>query len=256
MELNLKGKNVLITGGSKNLGKAIVKAYLDEGANVVFTWYHDKAKAKKTFEELAPFAQGFFADMRADALNEDDVNATFNFCYEKMGSVDVLINNACPSGKEKVLIQDMTDEFWDKEMFGAITPMYLHTRRLCVDCIEKKRKCHIVNVSAREGIKIFSVPGMSAFAAGKAGVIMYTRTLAYQMAPYGIIINGLIPGLVLDEESKADSAYAHIANNKRPGPLKEPATAAEVAKLAVYLGSDVARYIVGSNVDITGGCLL
>ena len=256
MELSLKGKNVLVTGGSKNLGKAIVKEYLLEGANVVFTWHEDEDKAKETYAELKPLAKGFFADFKADAMKEADVDATFAFCYEKMGTIDILINNACPAGKETALIQDMTDEFWDKEMFGAIRPMYLHTRKLCVDCIEKERKCHIVNVSAREGVKIFSVPGMSAFASGKAGVIMYTRTLAYQMAPYGIIINGLIPGLVLDEESRKDPAYAYVLENKKPGPLKEPATAEEIAKLAVYLGSDLAKYVVGSNVDITGGCLL
>ena len=256
MELNLKNKNVLVTGGSRNLGKAIVKAYLAEGANVVFTWHKDAEAAAKTKEEFAGLAQGVFESFEADAMCEADVDRTFGFCEEKMGKIDILINNACESGKVKMLVQDMTPEFFNQEMFGAITPMYLHTRKLCVECLHEKRGCHIVNVSAREGVKIYSVPGLSAYAAGKAALIQYTRTLAYQMAPYGIIINGLIPGMVLDDENRDNPAYDYIHTTEKKEPLGVPATADEVAALAVYLGSDMAKYIVGANVDITGGNLL
>ena len=252
----IKGKNVLVTGGSKNLGKAIVKAYLEQGANVVFTWHKDEEKALAACEELKPLAQGYFAQFRADAMIKEEVEATFAFCEENMGKVDILINNACETGKVKCEIKDMTPEFFNREMLGAIKPMYLHTRYLCVQCIHEGRPAHIVNISAREANKLFSTPGLAAFSAGKSGVQQYTRTLANQMAPYGIIINGLIPGLVLDEESAKDPEYAYIYDAAKKGPTGKVAPAEKVAELAVYLGSADADYIIGSNVDITGGCLL
>lgn len=256
MELHLNGKNVLVTGGSKNIGKAIVKAYLAEGANVVFTWHSDEASAMATYEELKPLAKGFFAAYRADAMQEQEVRATLDFCYEKLGGVDILVNNACSSGKQKKAIQDMTPDYWNSEMFEAILPMYLHTRMLCQDCMAAKKPCHIINISAAEGVKICSVPGTAPYAAAKAGVIMYTRTLAHQMAPYGITINGIIPGRVLDTSLLDSEAYAYIVNEKRVGSLKDLTDPAEIAAMAVYLGSPFAKHIIGANLDVTGGCLL
>jgi len=256
MDLRVENKNVLVTGGSKNLGKAIVKEFLLENANVVFTYCHDDDKAKATHEELARYSKNVFTYVKADAMDESRVRMSYEFCEERMGPVDILINNACQSVKRIAMVQDMTDEMWNEDLFGAILPMYLYTRMLCCECIENHRKCHIVNIGAREGNKIFSVPGMSAYASAKAGVMMYTRTLAYQMAPYGIIINGLVPGLALDEDAKSDPDYAHIFENKKMGPHGKPADAGDIAKLAVYLSSDYANYIVGANVDITGGNLL
>lgn len=256
MQLHLKGKNVLVTGGSKNIGKAIVRAYLQEGANVVFTWHSDEAAANATYDELCPLAQGYFAAHRADAMREEEVRATFDFCYEAMGGVDVLVNNACSAGRKKRAIQDITPEEWNGEVFAAILPMYLHTRMLCRDCITAKKPCHIINLSAAEGVKICSVPGTAPYAAAKAGIIMYTRTLAHQMAPYGITINGIIPGRVLDADLVGSEAYAHITGETRTGSLKDLADPAEIGAMAAYLGSDLAKHIIGANLDVTGGCLL
>lgn len=256
MKLNLHGKRVLVTGGSKNIGRAIVKAFLEEGAHVVFTYCSDKGAAEETYDALKPLAKGFFAAYRADAMEESEVDATIDYCYSQMGGVDVLINNACPSGKTKVLLKDMTAEHWNREMFGAITPMYLHTRRLCQDCITNGKTCHIVNISAAEGMKICSVPGTAPYAAGKAGVIMYTRTLAHQMAPYGIVINGIIPGRVVPPELAGSQEYAHITQEKRVGSLKDLTNPAEIAAMAVYLSSGCAAHMIGSNVDVSGGLLL
>ena len=256
MELHLTGKNVLVTGGSKNIGKAIVKAYLAEGANVVFTWHCDEAAAAETYAELQPLARGYFAARRADAMQEAQVREILDFCYQAMGGVDILVNNACASGKQKRAIQDMTPEYWNHEMFGAILPMYLHTRMLCQDCMASKKPCHIINISAAEGVKICSVPGTAPYAAGKAGVIMYTRTLAHQMAPYGITINGIIPGRVLDPSLTGNEAYAYITGETRVGSLRDLTDPAEIGAMAAYLGSPLAKHIIGANLDVTGGCLL
>ncbi len=256
MNLHLNGKNVLVTGGSKNIGKAIVRAYLEEGANVVFTWHADEAAAEAAYQELKPLAQGYFAAHRADAMQEDEVRETIDFCYEAMGGVDILVNNACSAGKRKMALQDMTPEYWNAEMFEAILPMYLHTRMLCQDCMAAKKPCHIINISAAEGVKICSVPGTAPYAAAKAGILMYTRTLAHQMAPYGITINGIIPGRVLDPALTGSEAYAYITGETRVGSLKDLTDPAEIGAMAAYLGSDYAKHIIGANLDVTGGCLL
>lgn len=256
MELNLKGKNVLVTGGSKNIGKAIVKAYLEEGANVIFTWHMDELAAKDTYETLKPLACGFFESYKADAMEEEQVIKTMEYCYDKMGGIDILVNNACSAGKTKVMIEDMTPDYWNKEMLEAIVPMYLHTRILCQNCMESGKPCHIINISACEGVKICSVPGTAPYAAAKAGIIMYNRTLAHQMAPYGIIINGIIPGRVLDKDLIGSEAYAYITEEKRVGSLKDLTPPEEVAKMAVFLGSSYANHIIGANLDVTGGLLL
>lgn len=256
MELNLHKKRVLVTGGSKNIGRAIVKAFLAEGADVVFTYCSDKNAADEAYASLKPLAKGFFAARRADAMEESEVNAVIDYCYSQMGGLDVLVNNACPSGRTKVLLEDMTAEHWNRELFGAITPMYLHTRRLCQDCITNGKTCHIINISAAEGVKICSVPGTAPYAAGKAGVIMYTRTLAHQMAPYGIVVNGIIPGRVLAQELADSQEYAHVTQETRVGSLKDLTDPEEIAAMAVYLSSGYAAHMIGANVDVSGGLLL
>ncbi len=255
MDLGFAQKNVLITGGTKNVGKGIARAFLEEGANVICTYKEDVEAAERAYEELKSKAKANLYMLQADACNEADVERTFAFCEEKFGFVDILVNNASRSGKKSCEIKDMTNEFWNEEVSGVFTPALLHTRQMCLRCLDGDRAGKILSISAAEGVKICSEAGRSAYGAANAGIDMFTRTLAYQMAPHNININSLQLGRVLAQEED-ESEYRYISQHPKMGPLEKPASADDIGKIAAFLCSDYARYIVGANLDATGGLLL
>ena len=263
MSLDFKGKNVLVTGGSKNIGKRTVECFLETGANVVFTFHGNEARAKETYDELKPKVQGVFAYFRSNCGEVADVEATFDFCKKVMGPVDFLVNNAAnltnatnkTSDKDLPTIMRTTPEEFDDQMNGTLTSVFYHIRRMVRDCIADGREGRIVNVSSKAGVSTKS--GILAYAAAKAGVTMLTNVMGMELGKYGIITTGIMPGFVDDGYAVGDnSRFKGHLNDQNVGPVGRVACGRDMAEMIVALCGPAGTFAIGEVVDMTGGRLL
>ena len=263
-ELDFTGKNVLVTGGSKNIGKRTVECFLETGANVVFTFHGNEAAAQATYEELKPKAQGHFSYFKADCGDFDSVNATFDYCNEVMGPVDFLVNNAAKldggGGNIRVGDTDTTiersnfDEF-HAQMIGTLSSVFYHTNRFVKDCLRDGRPGRIVNLSSKAAVSTKS--GILAYAAAKAGVSMFTHVMGQELGRHGIIVTAIQPGFVDDAAlTGGNEKFVGHLNAQNMGPIGRVAVGRDMAEMIVVLCGPAGDMAIGSDVDMTGGRLL
>lgn len=262
MAHEFKGKNVLVTGGSRNIGRGIVERFLETGANVVFTYHGNQARAEKTLQELMPKAQGHFSYFRADCDIVEQVEATFDYCNKVMGPVDFLINNAAnlknatnttPSRPVPTIMQTNTEEF-KEQMIGTLSSVFYHIRRFVQDCIRDGRGGRIVNLSSKAAVSTKS--GILAYAAAKAGVSMLTHVCGQELGKYGIITTAIMPGFVDDDFYKGGSRFVGHANAGNIGAIGKVACGRDMAEMVVALCGPAGDFAIGEVVDMTGGRLL
>lgn len=262
MSLDFKGKNVLVTGGSRNIGKGIVECFLETGANVVFTFHGSEARAEQTRQELLPKAQGHFSYFRASCDNIADVEATFDYCERVMGPVDFLINNAAnlkntsnttPARPVPTILQTTTEEFKD-QLTGTLSSVFYHINRMVRNCIRDGRGGRIVNLSSKAAVSTKS--GILAYAAAKAGVSMLTHVCGIELGKYGIITTGIMPGFVDDDFYKGGTRFSGHANSQNIGAVGRVACGRDMAEMVVALCGPAGDFAIGEVVDMTGGRLL
>jgi NAD(P)-dependent dehydrogenase (short-subunit alcohol dehydrogenase family) len=227
---------VLVTGGSRGIGRAIVEAFLVEGRKVAFTYAGNTAAAQSVS------APSFQADVRHFARAQEvaaEVQAT-------LGPVEVLVNNA--GIKRDGALHNMTPEAWQEVIDTNLTGTFNYTRALMKDLI--RRNGVVINVTSVSGV--IGMAGQTNYSASKAGVIGFTKALAREVARFGVRVNAIAPGFIdtdmtasIDENARK-KLYAQI-------PLGEPGTAAQVARAAVYLASPDAAYITGQVLTMDGG---
>ncbi|MCL2538905.1 MAG: SDR family oxidoreductase [Oscillospiraceae bacterium] len=263
MNLDFKGKNVLVTGGSKNIGKGIVECFLETGANVVFTYHENTEKAEETYNEFKHKAKGHFSYFKADCGNSSEVEATFDYCAEAMGTVDFLINNAAKLGKagdrarnrDIPTIMRTTTEVFCEQLNGTLSSTFYHIRRMVRDCIKENKGGRIVNISSKAAISTKS--GILDYAAAKAGVNMLTHVTGLELAEYGIITTAIMPGFVDDDYFIGDdSRFRGHMNDQNIGPLGRVACGRDMGEMVVALCTEAGTFAIGESVDMTGGRLL
>ncbi len=261
--LDFTGKNVLVTGGSKNIGKRTVECFLETGANVVFTYHGNQARAQETCDQLRSKAKGILSYFRADCSDVADVEATFDYCKEVMGPVDFLINNAAnlEDASNKTLDKELPTimRTWPAEFYaqmnGTLTSVFYHIRRMARDCITDGRPGRIVNVSSKAGVSTKS--GILAYAAAKAGVNMLTHVMGMELGKYDIITTGIMPGFVDDGYAVGDdSRFKGHLNDQNVGPIGRAAVGRDMAEMIVTLCGPAGTFAIGEVVDMTGGRLL
>lgn len=247
--MRLTGKVAVVTGGSRDIGRAIALKLAKEGAKVCINYCHDESKAAETLEMISE-AGGIAIAVKADVTKEKEVQALFKAVADAWGTVDILINNAGGIMGRKA-IQDQ-DENW----YNSLMDLNFKSCWLCTREVLKYmgRGGSIVNISsqaARDG----GGPGSSIYACGKAAMLCHTRAMAKELGPQGIRVNAICPGMI--------NTYFHDTFTKpegrealhRSAPLRREGEAPEVADLACYLASDESSYITGNGIDINGGCL-
>ncbi|MFT5619205.1 MAG: 3-oxoacyl-[acyl-carrier protein] reductase [Arenicella sp.] len=242
----LEGKNALITGASRGIGKAIALKFAEHGANVGFTFLSSVEKAKALEEELAQKgikAKGF----QSDASDFDAAEKLVNDFVEEFGSLDVLINNAGIT-KDGLLMR-MSETQFDEVISTNLKSIFNLTKSAC-KTLMKQRAGSIINMSSVVGVR--GNAGQANYAASKAGIIGFTKSVALELGSRNIRANVIAPGFIETEMTDAIDPKA-LEVWKQQIPMKRGGNADEVADLAVFLGSDMSTYVTGQVVEINGG---
>ena len=183
----LTGQVVLITGASSGIGRATAEAMAREGARVAVDYCHNQAGAEEVVEAILRLGQEAFA-IRADVTRSAEVEAMVGTVRARWGRIDTLVNNAGDLLKRTPLAE-MTEEYWDQIMALNLKSAFLCVKAVWKEMAERQSGC-IINVSSVAGRSGGGL-GASAYAAAKGGLITYTKSLAKELAPYGVRVNGV-----------------------------------------------------------------
>jgi len=252
MQLNLKNKNVLVTGGSRGIGKAICIAFAQEGANVIINYTNSIDAAENLANELEKEMQVRAVAIRASLEKEDQLNNLLYQSEKALGSIDILINNAaiCPSGP----IQSYTKEIWEQTFSVNVTGMFLLSKYVTSQWMNNGYNGSIVNIASQAAFR-GSTSGHLPYDSSKGAIVSFTIGLAREMAKHGIRVNAVAPGMALTEmvakiwEEKKEHYLRNI-------PLYRIADPSEIASVVVFIASDKASYITGATIDVSGGVLM
>lgn len=244
----LEGKVVLITGASRGIGKAIAEKCAEHGANVAFTFASSAEKAKALENELQKSgiqARGFqsdAADFEAAQQLVDEVVAAF-------GTIDVLINNAGIT--RDGLLMRMTEEQWD-EVIRVNLKSVFNLTKAAMRTMLKARSGSIINMSSVVGVK--GNGGQANYAASKAGILGFTKSVALEIGSRNVRCNAVAPGFIETEMTGAlDEAM--VQQWRDAIPLKRGGNPEDVANLCLFLASDMSAYITGQTINVDGGML-
>lgn len=243
----LEGKIAIITGAARGIGEAIALKLASQGANIAFTFLSSDEKARTLEQKLLTFgvkAKGY----KSNAGSYTDCEELVNSVMKEYGTVDVCINNAGIS-KDSLLLR-LTPEQWDDVMTTNLKSVFNMTKHVIRPML-KAKKGSIINMSSIIGIR--GNAGQSSYAASKAGIIGFTKSVAHELGSRNIRCNAIAPGFIgtdmthyLQDEEKAKSFLAKI-------PLGRFGSAEEIADTALFLASDMSSYITGQVISICGG---
>jgi 3-oxoacyl-[acyl-carrier protein] reductase len=252
MDLHLKNKVALVTGGSRGLGGAISLGLAAEGAKVAIN-YSRRRREALDLAELIRSEHGVDAvAVQGDVANFADVVRMFDACETQLGPLDALVNNA--GVWPTAYVKDMTEEEWDQTVAINLKGAFLTCREAVRRWLAAGRTGRIVNISSQAAFQ-GSTTGHAHYAAAKAGLVTFTVSLAREVAPHGIYVNGVAPGF-MRTEMVYDALSAGEEQLLRRIPLRRIGDPAEVANVVVFLASDRASYTTGATYDATGGMLM
>jgi len=246
--MKLKNKNAIVTGGARGIGKAIIKKFLMEGAKVVFCDINEK-KGYETEKELLSVGEVHF--IKADVSNEMDVHKLIDFALDvfKNGRIDILVNNAGICNIEPFLTISL--ENWRKIIDVNLTGTFLVSRE-CAKIMKEQKFGSIINISSTNGI--LGQAGEAHYNASKAGIILLSKTMAIELAEFGIRVNSVCPGLILTDLTKEiGRSDDDIKEYLKKIPLSRYGTPEDVANLCLFLASDDSSFITGTEIVIDGG---
>ncbi len=244
----LEGKNALITGASKGIGRAIANEYAKQGANIAFTYLSSVEKGEALEKELT--AQGVKAKgYRSDASDFAAAQELINSVIEEFGSLDVLINNAGITRDN--LLMRMSEEQWDEIMTVNLKSCF-NTVKAAAKPLMKQRSGSIINMSSVVGVK--GNPGQANYAASKSGIIGFSKSVALELGSRGIRCNVIAPGFI--ETEMTDALDEKTVQSWRDAiPLKRGGAPEDVANACIFLGSDMSSYVTGQVIQVDGGML-
>jgi 3-oxoacyl-[acyl-carrier protein] reductase len=241
----LAGKKALVTGGAGGIGAAIATAFAREGADVAVLDLK-LANAQASAAKLKQFG-GTVCAVAADVSNEAQVAAAVAEVEAKLGWIDILVNNAGIDTTS--VVADMSTEMWDQMIAVNLRSVFLCTRAVLKPMIARKFG-RIINTASQLGHK--GAPEMAHYAAAKAGVIGFTRSLAYEVARDGITVNAICPGPI---ETALYRALPEDWKKRKISelPIGRAGTVDEIAPTAVLLASDEGSYYIGATMNPNGG---
>lgn len=247
MPFSLDKKVALVTGSSRGLGRGIALALGKAGAKVCLNYLNDSGSAEDTLTMLRN--EGVHASMfRADASNGEQVNFMIEAIEEKFGSLDILVPNATPDQPQKPIEEYDTEFYRQMHDFFVMSPLYL--ARAALPGMKKRGYGRIVNITS----EVFhcAVPEFSAYVAAKGGQIGWSRSMAKELAPFGITVNTVAPGWIPTERHEQDPEEAKNEYFKTI-PLGRWGTPEDVGNAVVYYSSDEASFITGQTLCVNGG---
>ncbi len=244
----LEGKIALITGASRGIGRGIALKFAEHGANVAFTYLSSIEKGQALEKELEAYgikAKGYRSDASDFKASEELVNAVI----ADFGTVDVLVNNAGIT--RDTLLMRMSEQQWDEVINANLKSVFNLTKAITKPML-KQRKGSIINMSSVVGIK--GNAGQSNYAASKAGIIGFTKSIALELGSRNIRSNAIAPGFIETEMTAALDSKV-VEEWRESIPLKRGGTSDDVANATVFLASDMSAYITGQVINVCGGML-
>ena len=244
----LEGKNIIITGASRGIGKGIAEVFAQHGANIVFTYHSSDEKAKILAENLSVDgckAKGY----KSDASDFAAAQQLIDDVIQDFGSIDVLVNNAGIT-KDNLLMRMNEDDF-DNVMKVNMNSVFNLTKAVLRPML-KQKKGSIINMSSVVGIK--GNAGQANYAASKSAIIGFTKSVALELGSRNIRCNAIAPGFI--ETEMTEALEAETINQWRNSiPLKRGGTPEDVANANLFLASDMSSYITGQVLHVCGGML-
>ena len=244
----LEGKVALVTGATRGIGKGIALKLAEHGADVAFTFVSSPKKAKEVEQEVAAFGvkamafQSNAADYAAAEKLIADVNENF-------GRIDIVVNNAGIT-KDGLLMR-MSEENWDDVMNTNLKSVFNITKNVQRTML-KQRSGSIINLSSVVGVR--GNAGQSNYAASKAGIIGFTKSIAQELGSRNIRCNAIAPGFIATEMT-AELGEDTINEWLKSVPLNRPGTAEDVANAVLFLASDLSTYVSGQTLNVCGAML-
>jgi 3-oxoacyl-[acyl-carrier protein] reductase len=244
----LEGKTAIITGGSRGIGKGIAMVFAKHGANVAFTYSSSVESANSLEKELSNYGVKV-KSYQSNAADHKESQDLVENVLKDFGSIDVLVNNAGIT-KDNLLMR-MGEEDFDKVIEVNLKSVFNMTKAVQRTML-KQRKGSIINMSSVVGVK--GNAGQSNYAASKAGIIGFSKSIALELGSRNIRSNVIAPGFIETEmTAKLDEKTVDVWRNAIP--LKRGGSPADIANACVFLASDLSAYITGQTLNVDGGML-
>ena len=244
----LQNKVALITGATRGIGRGVALKFAQEGANIAFTYLSSDEKAIALEKELSAFgikAKGY----KSDAANFKAADELVTAVVAEFGTIDILVNNAGIT--RDTLLMRMSEQQWDEVITANLKSVFNLTKAVQKPML-KARSGSIINMSSVVGVK--GNPGQANYAASKAGIIGFTKSVALELGSRNIRSNAIAPGFIETEMTSAlDEKVVQAWRDAIP--LKRGGTSEDVANLTLFLASDMSKYITGQCINVCGGML-
>ncbi|MEP2101680.1 MAG: 3-oxoacyl-ACP reductase family protein [Parasphingorhabdus sp.] len=244
------GKTAIVTGGSRDIGRAISVKLAAEGANVVVNYCNNKDEGDATIAEIEA-AGGKALLVQGDMTKQADVTNLVDQARSSFGDAIDIVVNVTGGLVERKTLDQMDEEFFNYVMQLNATSTFLVTKATVPHMPEGSAIVNLASQAGRDG----GGPGASAYATSKGAVMTFTRSMAKELGPQGIRVNSLCPGMIattFHDKFTKDAVRENVANST---PLRRQGRAEETADAVAYLASDEASFITGTNIDINGGLL-
>jgi 3-oxoacyl-[acyl-carrier protein] reductase len=244
----LQGKVALITGATRGIGKGIARKFAEQGANIAFTYVSSVEHATALEQELSALgikAKGY----KSDAGDFKAADELVNSVVTEFGTIDILVNNAGIT--RDTLLMRMSEQQWDEVINANLKSVFNMTKAVQKPML-KQRNGSIINMSSVVGVK--GNAGQANYAASKAGIIGFTKSVALELGSRNIRSNAIAPGFIETEMTAA--LDEKVVQGWRDGiPLKRGGTTDDVANVTLFLASDLSAYVTGQCINVCGGML-
>lgn len=250
--IDLTNKVAIITGAASGIGRATALALAESGAAVTINYRRNEKDAELLRKQIVS-AGGRAITVQADVTRTSDVDALVRRSTDEFGPVDVLVNNA-GSLIERLRILELTEERWDEVMDLNLKSAFLCSKAVVPSMMQRKTGA-IINLSSIAG-RNGGALGSIHYSTAKGGLITFTKGLAKELAPFGVRVNAVSPGVIDTPYHEQFSSPEMMKNYVNAIPLGRVGTPEEVAKVIAFLASDAASYLAGETIEINGGMFM
>lgn len=245
----IQNKNAIITGGTRGIGREIAKTFAQNGANIAINYRSYNEETKNLIEELESFGVKVIA-VKCDVTNEEEVNNFIKEVKDKFESIDILVNNAGIT-KDGLILRMSEKDFND--VINVNLKGTFNTTKAVSGVMVKQRYGKIINISSVVGVT--GNAGQCNYAASKAGVIGFSKSVARELASRNINVNVIAPGYINTDMTKVlpDKVKDEVIKTI---PMKKIGEPKEIANLALFLSSNLSDYITGQVINVDGGMVM
>ena len=250
--LDLSGKTALITGASSGIGAATAIVFSQLDARVAIA-YHNNQKGTEEVQRSIAACGGKVVVIQADVRRSDEVRSLVTLAAEQLGPIDILVNNA-GSLVQRMKLLETTEVRWDEIMDLNLKSAMLCSQAVAKSMMDRKSGAiiNVVSIAGRNG----GGPGAGAYATAKGALITLTKSMAKELAPFGIRVNGVSPGVIDTPFHEQFSTPEMIRSFVAQIPVGRMGKSEEIAKVIAFLASDAASFVVGETIEVNGGQLM